>query len=43
MKRVVFYAPLKLIRNFKSKLAAEGLSMSEWFRREAQKYLDSEE
>ena len=43
MKRVVVYVPLELLRRLKSKLALQGLTISEWFRREAEKLLDKDE
>lgn len=42
MRRTVIYVPIELLRRLKAKLALEGKSVSEWFRKKAEQYLDEE-
>lgn len=42
MKRVVVYSDIEILRRLKSKLALQGLSLSEWFRHQAQKEIDKD-
>jgi hypothetical protein len=42
-ERVVVYAPPLLARKIKAKVKLQGIDLSEWFRRKAQKEVDKED